>query len=180
MSTLLVTRDLDVCRCLAAGIAAGGAVVALLRGSIADKHRKTRRSRHHSQAISIGRTLLLAVSVYAARFADYDFVVVGAGTAGSIASGELARREGYKILLIEAGADNFDPSITNLSGYFDVAFNTLNSGFLQWGLQTTPQELGGGRQGGRTSRNWSARGQMPRWIAFHQRVCLCTGAQFRL
>lgn len=76
-------------------------------------------------------------------FADYDFVVIGAGTAGSIVSGELARREGYKILLVEAGGDNFDPSITNLSGYFDVAFNTFNYGFLQWGLQTTPQELKG-------------------------------------
>ena len=76
-------------------------------------------------------------------FADYDFIVVGAGTAGSIVSGELARREGYKVLLVEAGGDNFDPSITNLSGYFDVAFNTFNYGFLQWGFQTTPQELKG-------------------------------------
>lgn len=106
------------------------------------KHRKTRRNRHHSQVFSTGRTLLVATSLYVV-FADYDFVVIGAGTAGSIVSGELARREGYRILLIEAGGDNFDPSITNLSGYFDVAFNTFNYGFLQWGLQTTPQELRG-------------------------------------
>ena len=76
-------------------------------------------------------------------FAEYDFIVIGAGTAGSIVSGELARREGYKVLLVEAGGDNSDPSITNLSGYYDVAFNTYNYGFLQWGLQTTPQELTG-------------------------------------
>ena len=76
-------------------------------------------------------------------FTDYDFIVIGAGTAGSIVSGELARRKGYKVLLIEAGGDNSDPSITNLSGYYDVAFNTYNYGFLQWGLQTTPQELKG-------------------------------------
>ena len=74
---------------------------------------------------------------------DYDFIVVGAGSAGSIVAGELAKQHGYQVLLVEAGGDDRDPSVQDMGGYFNVAFNPFNFGFLQWGLESTPQTLEG-------------------------------------
>lgn len=75
--------------------------------------------------------------------AEYDFIIVGAGTAGSILAGRLARQLDANVLLLEAGGDKTDPNISSMFGYFNVAFNPYNYGFLQWGFQTTPQQFAG-------------------------------------
>ena len=75
--------------------------------------------------------------------AEYDFIIVGAGTAGSILAGRLARQLDANVLLVEAGGDKSDPNISSMFGYFNVAFNSYNYGFLQWGFQTTPQQFAG-------------------------------------
>jgi choline dehydrogenase len=73
---------------------------------------------------------------------DYEYIVVGAGSAGSIVAGELALA-GADVLLIEAGGDNFDPAIESIHQYFNVAFNSYNYGFMQWGYSTTEQTMEG-------------------------------------
>jgi choline dehydrogenase len=72
---------------------------------------------------------------------DYDYIVIGAGSAGSIVAAELAKFASADVLLVEAGGDNFDPAIDNLQSYFNVAFNSFNYGFMQWGYSTTPQRM---------------------------------------
>jgi hypothetical protein len=47
------------------------------------------------------------------------------------------------VLLIEAGGDNDDPNIDNLSQYFNVAFNSWNFGFMNWGYATMEQVVAG-------------------------------------
>jgi choline dehydrogenase len=73
---------------------------------------------------------------------DYEYIIVGAGSAGSIVAGWLARA-GADVLLIEAGGDNFNPAIESLHQYFNVAFNSYNYGFMQWDYSTTEQTMKG-------------------------------------
>lgn len=59
--------------------------------------------------------LLIALVVPNASAKDYEYIVVGAGSAGSIVAAELVR-DGATVLLVEAGGDNTDPAIDNLRG----------------------------------------------------------------
>jgi choline dehydrogenase len=72
------------------------------------------------------------------RTAQYDYIVVGAGSAGSIVASQLAENC-QSVLLLEAGGDNTDPAVGDMQNYFDVAFNTYSYDFLQWGYKTQPQ-----------------------------------------
>lgn len=81
----------------------------------------------------------------------YDYIVVGAGSAGSIVAAELARFGAY-VLLIEAGSDNTDPAISDLKQYFNVAFNPYNFGWLKWGYETVDQTMSAASEGEVTPR----------------------------
>jgi|UniRef100_A0A8J9X4R4 choline dehydrogenase len=100
----------------------------------------------------IYRSALVVLSLmWAVTAKDYDFIVVGAGSAGSIVSSELVK-SGADVLLIEAGGDNTDPAIDSLRSYFDLAFGALFnpfSGFkwIQWGYFSTEQTLAGAGAG---------------------------------
>ncbi|XP_014475859.1 PREDICTED: glucose dehydrogenase [FAD, quinone]-like [Dinoponera quadriceps] len=62
----------------------------------------------------------------------YDFVVVGAGTAGSIVARRLSDNPWRKVLLIEAGPE--EPTMTAVPGF---TFNAVNTS-LDWNFKTEP------------------------------------------
>lgn len=65
---------------------------------------------------------------------EYDFIVVGAGSAGSVVANRLSEVENWKILLLEAGGD---PTLeSEIPG---LLFSTLGSS-IDWGYKADPQE----------------------------------------
>ncbi|KAL0130230.1 hypothetical protein PUN28_002071 [Cardiocondyla obscurior] len=62
----------------------------------------------------------------------FDFVIVGAGVAGSIIARRLSESSWRRVLLIEAGPE--EPSMTAVPGF---AFNALNTS-LDWNFMTEP------------------------------------------
>ncbi|KAI0062569.1 aryl-alcohol oxidase-like protein [Artomyces pyxidatus] len=67
---------------------------------------------------------------------EYDFVVVGAGTAGNVVASRLSENPAFSILVIEAGGDN--AGIEEL----EIPFNApaaLGNASLFWNYTTTPQ-----------------------------------------
>ena len=75
-------------------------------------------------------------------FAEADFVVVGAGSAGSFIAAKLAETEGVSVVVIEAGPAGRNPllSVPLLTGHF------LRSGRYTWPFETTPQAHLDGRR----------------------------------
>lgn len=67
-------------------------------------------------------------------FGTYDFIIVGAGTAGGIVANRLSEIEHFKVLLVEAG--KADPPISKVLGLYGY----LASSEYNWGYYTTPQE----------------------------------------
>ncbi|XP_060533184.1 glucose dehydrogenase [FAD, quinone]-like [Cylas formicarius] len=65
---------------------------------------------------------------------EYDFVIVGGGTSGSVIANKLSEVPEWKILLLEAG-DNPPEEVKVPSMY-----NYLKSGRYTWGFATTAQE----------------------------------------
>ncbi|XP_063238653.1 glucose dehydrogenase [FAD, quinone]-like [Bacillus rossius redtenbacheri] len=65
---------------------------------------------------------------------EYDFVVVGAGTAGSVVAARLSEVGNWRVLLLEAGGDpTFTSEIPSL-------FHRTQGTEVDWGFQTEPQE----------------------------------------
>lgn len=66
---------------------------------------------------------------------EYDFIVVGGGTAGSVVASRLSEVPQWKVLLIEAGGD--EPTGTQVPSMF---LNFLGSS-IDWGYNTEPEEM---------------------------------------
>ncbi|KAK7874200.1 hypothetical protein R5R35_006245 [Gryllus longicercus] len=78
---------------------------------------------------------------------QYDFVVVGAGSAGAVVANRLSEVEGWSVLLLEAGGDETEISdVPLLAAYLQLSQ-------LDWKYKTEPQGTAClGMQGGRC--NW--------------------------
>lgn len=69
---------------------------------------------------------------YEFYFQEYDFIIVGAGTAGCAVANRLSEVSSWKVLLIEAGSDeNFWMDIPIFANYLQF----LN---INWGYKTEP------------------------------------------
>ncbi|MCZ6766563.1 MAG: GMC family oxidoreductase N-terminal domain-containing protein [bacterium] len=63
----------------------------------------------------------------------YDYVVVGAGSAGCVVAARLSEQPDVRVLLLEAGGPDSHPDVQN-----PVMWPTLFKGELDWGYDTQP------------------------------------------
>jgi choline dehydrogenase len=74
------------------------------------------------------------------RPGTYDYVIVGAGSAGCVVAARLAEDEGARIALIDAGPPDTEPAI-----HVPVALESLWQGALDWGFISEPEPGLGGK-----------------------------------
>ncbi|XP_063371759.1 glucose dehydrogenase [FAD, quinone]-like isoform X2 [Cydia amplana] len=75
---------------------------------------------------------------------EYDFIIVGAGSAGCVLANRLSEVKKWKILLLEAGPE--EPEVTSVPALAPV----LAASSIDWGYRTQPEELTCLAQRGRT------------------------------
>jgi choline dehydrogenase len=66
----------------------------------------------------------------------YDYIVIGAGAAGSIVAAKLAARNA-SVLLLEAGEQATDPRVWDPQDWYEVLVEDAD---IAWGFQSVPQE----------------------------------------
>ncbi len=73
--------------------------------------------------------------------AEYDFVIVGGGSAGCVLANRLSEDPSRRVLLLEAGGWDRHPLI-----HMPIGFAKLTAGPRTWGLATAPQASANGRE----------------------------------
>ncbi len=73
---------------------------------------------------------------------SFDYIVIGAGTAGCVLAARLSEDPSRRVCLIEAGGSEKHPYISIPAGVGAAIMNPK----MGWGLTTTPQEALNGRQ----------------------------------
>lgn len=68
----------------------------------------------------------------------FDFIVVGAGSAGCVLANRLSADPSKRVLLLEAGGRDWYPWIHVPVGYF----KTLHNPLTDWGYKTAPDQIG--------------------------------------
>ena len=71
----------------------------------------------------------------------YDFIIVGAGSAGCVLANRLSADPTVSVLLLEAGGPD-----TKLEIHIPAAYSKLNGTAVDWGFWTEPQEALNGRR----------------------------------
>jgi len=71
----------------------------------------------------------------------YDYIIVGAGSAGCVLANRLSEDPGVKVLLLEAGGKDWHPFIHMPAGLAKIANNKT----INWDYSTTPQPQLNGR-----------------------------------
>lgn len=72
---------------------------------------------------------------------EYDYIVIGAGSAGCVLANRLSADPGKRVLLLEAGGRDTNPWIHIPVGYF----KTINNPATDWCFKTAPDPGLGGR-----------------------------------
>lgn len=72
---------------------------------------------------------------------DYDYIVVGAGSAGAVLAARLSEDPGNRVLLLEAGGPDTNPAIK-----VPAFMVSLFGGPEDWDFETEPQRATGGRR----------------------------------
>ena len=70
----------------------------------------------------------------------YDYVIVGAGSAGCVLAGRLSENPSVSVLLLEAGPPDTADEI-----HIPAAVNLLFQSSYDWGFRTVPQDRAGGQ-----------------------------------
>ncbi|HEX9064974.1 MAG TPA: GMC family oxidoreductase N-terminal domain-containing protein, partial [Streptosporangiaceae bacterium] len=70
----------------------------------------------------------------------YDYVIVGAGSAGCVLAGRLSENPAVSVLLLEAGPPDTADQI-----HIPAAVNLLFGSTYDWGFRTVPQDRAGGQ-----------------------------------
>ena len=65
---------------------------------------------------------------------EYDYIVVGAGSAGAVVANRLSEDPTVRVLLLEAGGSE------NLISDIPIAYQTLQQTPMDWSYATEPQE----------------------------------------
>jgi len=73
--------------------------------------------------------------------AEYDFIVVGAGTAGAVLANRLSENGEASVLAIEAGGDQLPENVA-----VPALWYTLFGSEIDWGYMSVPQQALNGRQ----------------------------------
>lgn len=64
----------------------------------------------------------------------FDYIIIGAGSAGCVLASRLAENNDASVLLLEAGGENDDPRVST-----PAKFGSLVNTKYDWGFRTTPQ-----------------------------------------
>jgi choline dehydrogenase len=70
----------------------------------------------------------------------YDYIIIGAGSAGCVVANRLSENPSVTVLLIEAGGKDTKPEI-----HIPAAYGKLNYSSVDWGFRTEPQAHVDGR-----------------------------------
>ncbi|MGF1627201.1 MAG: GMC family oxidoreductase [Alphaproteobacteria bacterium] len=71
---------------------------------------------------------------------EYDYVIIGAGTAGCVLAARLSEDPAFHIALVEAGHEICDPAVAD-----PLAWPSLQGSAVDWQHATVPQHHAGGR-----------------------------------
>ena len=66
---------------------------------------------------------------------NFDIIIIGAGSAGSILSSKLSEKKNLKILILEAGPKDYHPMIKIPLGYGMTFYDKK----INWNFYSTPQ-----------------------------------------